>query len=177
MASTTPTRPWIRVAPLALCALAFGASACTPSTPKADSAAPTTVEVVAVTPPAPVVEAPPEPVAPVVTEPPVTAPPVTAPPVDAPPVTAPPVTAPPAPVTTQPALMPSVVCMNLQDAQDLIQTAGVFLSLSHDATGQGRRQVNDSNWVVVAQNIPPGTPFGEGEADLAVVKDGEPGTC
>jgi len=73
--------------------------------------------------------------------------------------------------------MPSVVCMNLQDAQDLIQTAGVFLSLSHDATGQGRRQVNDSNWVVVAQNIPPGTPFGEGEADLAVVKDGEPGTC
>ena len=66
--------------------------------------------------------------------------------------------------------MPNVVGMNLQDAQDLIQEHGVFLSLSEDATGQDRNQFIDSNWVVVGQNIEPGQPFGEGEAVLSVVK-------
>ena len=37
------------------------------------------------------------------------------------------------------------MCMNLQDAQDLIQEQGVFLSRSQDATGGGRSQVIDSN--------------------------------
>jgi hypothetical protein len=56
--------------------------------------------------------------------------------------------------------MPNVVCMNLQQAQDTIQTTGVFFSRSQDGTGQGRSQFIDSNWVVVAQTPPPGTPFG-----------------
>jgi PASTA domain len=72
--------------------------------------------------------------------------------------------------TAEVALMPNVVGMNLQDAQDLIQEHGVFLSLSEDATGQDRNQFIDSNWVVVGQNIEPGQPFGEGEAVLSVVK-------
>ena len=76
-----------------------------------------------------------------------------------------------------PAVMPDVVCMNLQDAQDLIQEAGVFFSDSFDATGQGRMQVVDSNWVVVSQDPAPGTPIGEGDANLGAVKYGEPNDC
>lgn len=78
----------------------------------------------------------------------------------------------PPPAATSP-LMPDVVCMNLQDAQDYIQTLGVFYSRSVDATGEGRSQIVDSNWLVVDQSPAPGTPFGEGEAVLAVVKYGE----
>jgi hypothetical protein len=67
--------------------------------------------------------------------------------------------------------------MSLQVAQDTIQKAGVFLSRSHDATGQDRNQVIDSNWIVVAQTPAAGTPFGEGEAVLEVVKTDEPNPC
>lgn len=73
--------------------------------------------------------------------------------------------------------MPDVVCMNLQAAQDRIQAAGVFFSRSEDATGAGRRQVMDRNWVVVAQHPAAGAPIGEGDAVLSVVKTGEPGDC
>jgi hypothetical protein len=75
------------------------------------------------------------------------------------------------------AVMPDVVCMNLQDAQDTIQTTGVFFSRSRDATGEGRHQIIDSNWQVVAQTPAPGTPIGEFEAVLDVVKFGEPSPC
>ncbi|MEU6186277.1 PASTA domain-containing protein [Nocardia sp. NPDC047038] len=67
--------------------------------------------------------------------------------------------------------------MNLQDAQDAIQAAGVFFSRSKDATGKGRMQVIDRNWIVVAQSPAPGTLIGEGEAVLSVVKIGEPNSC
>jgi hypothetical protein len=80
---------------------------------------------------------------------------------------------PPAPAS----LMPAVVCMNLQEAQDAIQRTGVFFSQSFDATGQGRMQLVDSNWVVVSQDPPPGTPITEGQANLGAVKYGEPGAC
>ena len=50
------------------------------------------------------------------------------------------------------AIMPDVVCMNLQDAQNRIQEEGVFFSRSHDATGRERNQVLDSNWIVVGQS-------------------------
>ncbi len=75
------------------------------------------------------------------------------------------------------AVMPAVICMNLQAAQDLIQQAGVFFSRSADATGRERHQVIDSNWVVVAQKPEPGAPVTEAEAVLSVVKIGEPGDC
>ena len=74
--------------------------------------------------------------------------------------------------------MPAVICLNLQEAQDEIQDHGVFLSRSEDATGNDRMQLNDSNWQVVAQYPDPGTPIGEGEAVLSVVKYGEePNPC
>jgi membrane protein implicated in regulation of membrane protease activity len=67
--------------------------------------------------------------------------------------------------------------MNLQDAQDLIQENGVFFSRSDDATGEGRMQVNDSNWIVVGQTPEAGSPVTEAEAVLSVVKIGEPNSC
>jgi PASTA domain-containing protein len=73
--------------------------------------------------------------------------------------------------------MPDVICMNLQDAQDEIQDHGVFFSTSVDATGDGRRQLLDRNWVVVDQNPAPGEKIGEGDAVLSVVKKDEPNDC
>ncbi|GAB06071.1 beta-lactam-binding protein with PASTA domain [Gordonia amarae] len=75
------------------------------------------------------------------------------------------------------ARMPNVVCMNLQAAQDKIQEAGVFFSRSEDASGQGRLQIMDRNWIVVAQTPDPGTPISEGDAVLSVVKTDEPNSC
>jgi hypothetical protein len=52
-----------------------------------------------------------------------------------------------APTTTTKvaALMPNVVGLNLQDAQDTIQDAGVFFSRSYDCTGAGRSQIVESS--------------------------------
>jgi len=74
-------------------------------------------------------------------------------------------------------LMPDVLCMGLQDAQDEIQDRGVFFSKSVDATGEGRRQLWDRNWIVVDQDPAPGTPIGENEAVLSVVKKDEDSGC
>ncbi|WP_256991101.1 hypothetical protein [Rhodococcus sp. 06-235-1A] len=85
----------------------------------------------------------------------------------------------PEPPAAEPVLvaMPPVVCMNLQTAQNAIQAAGVFYSRSVDASGASRMQVNDSNWIVVAQDPPAGTLIGEGDALLSAVKIGEPNNC
>ncbi len=74
-------------------------------------------------------------------------------------------------------LMPDLICLDLQSAQDEIQDHGVFFSRSVDASGAGRRQIRDSNWVVVAQQPPAGSPIGEGDAVLSVVKRGEGDAC
>jgi hypothetical protein len=68
--------------------------------------------------------------------------------------------------------MPDVVGMDLQSAQNLIQTNGVFFRTTHDLLGS-RHQVLDSNWIVCTQNIPAGqqvTGNAEGAIDLGVVK-------
>jgi hypothetical protein len=70
-------------------------------------------------------------------------------------------------------LMPNVVCMNLQAAQDEIQKSGVFFSRSDDATGMNRSQILDRNWIVVKQTPLPGQPVTELEAVLSAVKIGE----
>jgi len=70
-------------------------------------------------------------------------------------------------------LMPNVVCMNLQAAQDEIQKYGVFFSRSDDATGMNRSQILDRNWIVVKQTPLPGQPVTELEAVLSAVKIGE----
>lgn len=107
------------------------------------------------------------------------APATTSPPTEAPTTPAPTTQAPTTPssvVETGIAVMPNVVCMDLQTAQDTIQEAGVFFSSSFDATGQDRMQIIDSNWLVVSQYPEPGTPIGEFDANLGVVKLGE-ATC
>jgi hypothetical protein len=45
-----------------------------------------------------------------------------------------------------------VVCKDLQTAQDTMQAAGFYNLGSADGTGQGRAQVADRNWVVIAQS-------------------------
>jgi beta-lactam-binding protein with PASTA domain len=70
-------------------------------------------------------------------------------------------------------LMPNVICMNLQEAQDEIQDHGVFYSRSTDLTGQDRNQIIDSNWIVLQQTPAPGTRISEGDAVLGVVRIGE----
>lgn len=75
------------------------------------------------------------------------------------------------------AVIPNVVCMNLQDAQDTIQAAGVFYSKSVDATGAGRAQVWDRNWIVVEQTPAAGVDIDEGDVILSVVKEDEPHGC
>ncbi|MFT4086554.1 MAG: hypothetical protein QM658_05270 [Gordonia sp. (in: high G+C Gram-positive bacteria)] len=75
------------------------------------------------------------------------------------------------------AIMPDVMCMNLQEAQNKIQKAGVFFSRSQDGTGKARRQLYDRNWLVVLQHPEPGATVTEGEAVLTVVKYGEPNNC
>lgn len=85
----------------------------------------------------------------------------------------------PAPPGTEPerSIMPEVVCMDLQQAQDTIQAAGVFFSRSFDATGKGRSQIVDRNWIVVSQDPPAGSPIDESQPNLGAVKKNEPNSC
>lgn len=56
--------------------------------------------------------------------------------------------------------MPNLVGVGLQDAQNRIQSLTgneIFVTESHDASGQGRMQVSDRNWKVCDQNVAPGT--------------------
>lgn len=71
--------------------------------------------------------------------------------------------------------VPNVVCLDLQKAQDTLQAAGFYLLGSEDATGQGRNQVVDRNWVVVSQSASAGsTPDPKTKITLGAVKFGEP---
>lgn len=69
-------------------------------------------------------------------------------------------TVPAAPAVPASWVMPDLVGSNLQDAQDAIQSLtgfGIAVTISHDATGDGRNQVLDRNWKVCSQNLRPGT--------------------
>lgn len=71
-------------------------------------------------------------------------------------------------------VVPNVVCKDLQTAQDALQAAGFPLITSTDGTGQGRTQIVDRNWVVIAQSAAPGTrPDQADRIVLTVVKFGE----
>lgn len=92
------------------------------------------------------------------------------------PATTPPATTPPPAAPAPPAgvnfTMPDFVGMDLQSAQNLVQTHGVFLSRSHDLLGS-RNQLLDSNWIVCDQNIPAGQQVSgdaEGLIDFGVVQ-------
>ncbi|HTO01094.1 MAG TPA: hypothetical protein VL068_10505, partial [Microthrixaceae bacterium] len=98
---------------------------------------------------------------------------------ESPPETAPPTTLVPAPPSTKApsSIMPDVVCMDLQQAQDTIQSAGVFFSRSFDAAGAGRNQIIDRNWIVVSQDPPAGAPIDGVQPNLGAVKKNEPSPC
>jgi hypothetical protein len=73
--------------------------------------------------------------------------------------------------------MPNVVGMDLQGAQDMIQSVthgALWYSGSTDLTGQGRTQINDRNWVVCSSTPPSGRAFGAStKVDFGVVRDSE----
>jgi hypothetical protein len=73
--------------------------------------------------------------------------------------------------------MPNLVGTNLQAAQDAIQKLTgdpVFLTASHDATGQRRHQILDTNWRVCSQNVAPGSTFtAKTRIDFGTVKAAE----
>ena len=56
-------------------------------------------------------------------------------------------------------VMPSVVGMVLQDAQNLLQSQGSYLMDQVDASGAGRIQFFDSNWRVCSQEPLAGSPL------------------
>lgn len=56
----------------------------------------------------------------------------------------------------EPAMMPSVVGMNLQGAQDCLQELGFWNLDDQPEAGEPRLQVNDSNWTVTDQSPDPG---------------------
>lgn len=55
------------------------------------------------------------------------------------------------------AVVPDVVGLNHQLAQDILQAGGFYLLLEEDATGQGRALLYDRNWEVVSQSVPAGS--------------------
>jgi beta-lactam-binding protein with PASTA domain len=72
-------------------------------------------------------------------------------------------------------VVPDVVCLDLQHAQDALQAAGFVDLSSRDATGRDRLQVVDRNWVVIAQSVAAGgTPDRTTRILLSAVKFGEP---
>jgi hypothetical protein len=73
--------------------------------------------------------------------------------------------------------VPDVVGMDLQQAQDVLQEVSgdmLYVSSSEDATGEGRIQLIDSNWIVCSQNVEPGAMVtADLNVILFVVKDDE----
>jgi hypothetical protein len=53
--------------------------------------------------------------------------------------------------SAQVGVVPNVVGVNHQLAQDTMQAAGFYYLTEVDATGKGRLLINDRNWVVVSQ--------------------------
>jgi hypothetical protein len=77
-------------------------------------------------------------------------------------------------VQTAVGTVPDVTCMDLQAAQDTLQAAGFFNLGSEDGSGQGRMQILDRDWVVIAQSVPAGAqPSPLKRIVLASVKYGE----
>jgi len=68
--------------------------------------------------------------------------------------------------------IPNVVGMNLQDAQDCLQSKGFYYLDDQPAPGEPRFQVNDSNWTVTRQSdVGPGYSF-DTQITLTARKDG-----
>ncbi|WKG04617.1 PASTA domain-containing protein [Mycolicibacterium sp. HK-90] len=70
--------------------------------------------------------------------------------------------------------MPNLIGMDLQGAQDAIQSltdGEVWFSSSTDLTGQGRAQISDRNWQVCSSTPAPGAKFSAStQIDFGVVR-------
>lgn len=73
--------------------------------------------------------------------------------------------------------MPNLIGMDLQGAQDAIQSltdGEVWFSSSTDLTGKGRPQISDRNWQVCSSTPAPGAKFTVStEIDFGVVRVSE----
>lgn len=68
-------------------------------------------------------------------------------------------------------IVPDVVCLDLQAAQDALRAAGFYVLLAHDGTGRGRPALIDRNWMVIGQSVAAGTqPDPKRRIDLTVIK-------
>ena len=80
----------------------------------------------------------------------------------------------PAAVASPSWTMPNLIGMDLQGAQDAIQSlthGEVWFSSSTDLTGKGRAQISDRNWQVCSSTPPPGSTFGTStKVDFGVVR-------
>lgn len=74
-------------------------------------------------------------------------------------------------------VMPDVVCIELPQAIQLVRSAGAGSVRTFDASGDGRRQIVHSNWIVVSQDPPAGDPVAGREVNLGVLKKGETTAC
>ncbi|WP_306439620.1 PASTA domain-containing protein [Streptomyces sp. BR123] len=69
------------------------------------------------------------------------------------------------------AVVPNLVGMGLQAAQDAAQAAGFFALTSHDSLGRGREQILDRGWKVCSQTPGPGSSVDtSAKVDLGAVK-------
>ncbi|MFF5077533.1 hypothetical protein ACFY36_10810 [Actinoplanes sp. NPDC000266] len=66
--------------------------------------------------------------------------------------------------------VPSGVGLDYQSAQDLWRSAGLIVAPAKDATGAHRLPVIDANWVVLAQDLKPGSTVESGSLITATVK-------
>ncbi|XVU22914.1 PASTA domain-containing protein [Actinoplanes sp. CA-054009] len=66
--------------------------------------------------------------------------------------------------------VPSGVGLDYQSAQDLWRAAGLVVAPAKDATGAHRLPVIDSNWVVLGQDLKPGSTVESGSLITATVK-------
>ena len=86
--------------------------------------------------------------------------------------------APPSFDRSQPGRLPNLMCFDLQEAQDSLQTAGFWKFTTEDASGEGRNQVVDRNWTVVGQRPGPGPNMPKStEILLRALKDDDPKPC
>jgi beta-lactam-binding protein with PASTA domain len=71
-------------------------------------------------------------------------------------------------------VVPNVIGMDHQAAQNRMQAAGLYNLRERDGTGQGRLLLWDRNWVVIDQRPVPGSRADEtAKVTLVSVKDGE----
>ena len=79
--------------------------------------------------------------------------------------------------STETVPMPELVCVGLEEAQDIVEDLTGARARVFDASGEGRPQEDDDDWMVVSQSPGAGTQIGVGDALLGVMMIGERSQC